>query len=59
MGADGTALVDCCGFSFLQGCCWGRKRRVQPESNRPDAFPHPHRLHMEGTGLGLSSPYSQ
>ncbi|XP_051807855.1 dual specificity tyrosine-phosphorylation-regulated kinase 4 isoform X5 [Acanthochromis polyacanthus] len=30
MWEDGTSPA-CCGFSLLQGCCWGRNRRVQPE----------------------------
>lgn len=30
MWEDGTSPA-CCGFSLLQGCCWSRSRRVQPE----------------------------
>lgn len=30
MWEDGTSPT-CCGFSLLQGCCFGRNRRVQPE----------------------------
>ncbi|XP_051807853.1 dual specificity tyrosine-phosphorylation-regulated kinase 4 isoform X3 [Acanthochromis polyacanthus] len=58
MWEDGTSPA-CCGFSLLQGCCWGRNRRVQPETSRPEAFPHPHRLPAEGTRIGTNRPCSQ
>ncbi|XP_024862342.1 dual specificity tyrosine-phosphorylation-regulated kinase 4 isoform X2 [Kryptolebias marmoratus] len=58
MWEDGTS-PGCCGFSFLQGCCWGRNRRVQPEASRPEAFPHPHRLPAEGSRIGTNRPCSQ
>ncbi|XP_074533694.1 dual specificity tyrosine-phosphorylation-regulated kinase 4 isoform X2 [Halichoeres trimaculatus] len=58
MCGDGTS-PPCCGFSLLQGCCWGRNRRVQPETSRPEAFPHPHRIQSESNRLGSNRPCSQ
>ncbi|XP_047453505.1 dual specificity tyrosine-phosphorylation-regulated kinase 4 isoform X2 [Mugil cephalus] len=60
MWEDGTSPA-CCGLSLLQGCCccWGRNRRVQPETSRPEAFPHPHRHATEGSRIGTSRPCSQ
>ncbi|KAG7229843.1 hypothetical protein INR49_012492 [Caranx melampygus] len=64
MWEDGTSPA-CCGFSLLHGCCWGRNRRVQPETSRPEPFPHPHphphphRLPVEGNRLGTNRPCSQ
>ncbi|KAM9377664.1 dual specificity tyrosine-phosphorylation-regulated kinase 4 [Pholidichthys leucotaenia] len=58
MWGDGTSPA-CCGFSLLQGCCWSRNRRVQPETSRPEAFPHPHRITAEGSRIGTNRPCSQ
>ncbi|XP_025765063.1 dual specificity tyrosine-phosphorylation-regulated kinase 4 isoform X3 [Oreochromis niloticus] len=58
MWEDGTSPA-CCGFSLLHGCCWGRNRRVNPETSRPEAFPHPHRLPAEGNRIGTNRPCSQ
>ncbi|KAG7257555.1 hypothetical protein CRUP_032226 [Coryphaenoides rupestris] len=32
---------------------------INIKSSRSDTFPHPHRLHLEGTGLGVNNPYTQ
>ncbi|XP_024137805.1 dual specificity tyrosine-phosphorylation-regulated kinase 4 isoform X2 [Oryzias melastigma] len=58
MWEDGTSST-CCGFSLLRGCCWRRSRRVQPETSRTEAFPHPHRLPAEGSRFGTAQPCSQ
>ncbi|XP_067358659.1 dual specificity tyrosine-phosphorylation-regulated kinase 4 isoform X2 [Channa argus] len=58
MWEDGISPA-CCGFSLFRGCCWGRNRRVQPETSRPEAFPHPHRLPAEGNRIGTNRPCSQ
>ncbi|XP_057186193.1 dual specificity tyrosine-phosphorylation-regulated kinase 4 isoform X1 [Triplophysa rosa] len=62
MGGEGTA-PSCCGFEILQNC-WGtrqnqRNRRVQPESARPEAFPHPHRSQAENAKKAANRSDSQ
>ncbi|XP_067090726.1 dual specificity tyrosine-phosphorylation-regulated kinase 4 [Osmerus mordax] len=65
-GGDGSSPGSspaCSGFDVLQGCCWGsqgrRRRRVQPESARPEAFPHSDRHQTNSAHQASNRTYSQ